>query len=178
MNRHEGILNAYCCSVSKSKPTLYDPMGCIMPGFPILHYLLEFAQTHVHWVDDATQPSHPLLPLSPPDLNLSQHQSLFQSQLSASGSQSIGVSVSASVLPMKIQGWLPLGLTGLISLLSKAVSRVFSSTTVQKHQFLSAQPFFMVQLLHLYMTTGKTITLTIRAFIAKVMSPLVNILSR
>ena len=48
MNRHEGILNAYCCSVSKSKPTLYDPMGCIMPGFPILHYLLEFAQTHVH----------------------------------------------------------------------------------------------------------------------------------
>ena len=105
MNRHEGILSAYCCSVSKSRPTLYDPMGWIMPGFPVPHYLPEFAQTHIHWVDDATQPAHPLLPPSPPALNLSQHQSLVQSQISASGSQSIGVSVSASALPMNIQGW-------------------------------------------------------------------------
>ena len=62
------------------------------------------------------------------------------SQFFASGGQSIGVSASASVLPMNIQGWFPLGLTGWISLLSKGLSRVFSSTTVQKHQFFGAQP--------------------------------------
>ena len=80
-----------------------------------------------------------LLPPSPPALNLSQHQGLFQWVSSASGGQSIGASVSAPVLPMNIQGWFPLGLTGLISLLSKGPSRVFSSTTIWKHQFLSAQ---------------------------------------
>ena len=67
-----------CCLVAKSFLTLCDPMGCSMPVFPVLHYLLEFAQTHVHWADDATQPSHPLSSLSPPALNLSQHQGLFQ----------------------------------------------------------------------------------------------------
>ena len=54
---------SWCCLVAKSCPILCDPMDCSMPGFPVLHYLLEFAQTHVHWVDDAIQPSHPLLPL-------------------------------------------------------------------------------------------------------------------
>ena len=58
--------------------TLFDPMDYNTPGFPVLHYLPEFAQTHVHWVDDAIQPSHSLLPPSPPALNLSQHQSLFR----------------------------------------------------------------------------------------------------
>ena len=70
----------YCsCSVSRLCQTLLDPMNCSTPGFPALHCLLEFAQTHVHWVDDAIQPSHPLLPSSPspPALN-SQHQGLFQ----------------------------------------------------------------------------------------------------
>ena len=71
------------------------------------------------------------------------------------GGQSIGV--SASVFPMNIQDWFPLGLTGFIPLLSKELSRVFSNTTVQKHQFFSTQLFFMVQLSHLYMTTGKAI---------------------
>ena len=67
----------HCCSVPKSCPTLCDPMDCSTPGFPVLHYLLEFAQTHVHWVSDAIQPSHPLL--SPPSsaLNFSQHQEFF-----------------------------------------------------------------------------------------------------
>ena len=74
-----------------------------MPGFPVLHSLLEFAQIHVHRVSDAIQPSHPLLSPSPPALNLSQHQGLQMSQLFASGGQSIGVSPSASVLPMNIQ---------------------------------------------------------------------------
>ena len=69
----------YCCfSVTKSCPTLYHPMDCSTPGLPVLHYLLKFAQTHVHQVSDAIQPSHPLLFPSPPAFNLSQHQDLFQ----------------------------------------------------------------------------------------------------
>ena len=68
----------FCCSATQSYPTLCNPMAFSMPGFPILHYLPEFAQTHVHWVGDATQPSHPLPPPSLPALHLSQHQSLFQ----------------------------------------------------------------------------------------------------
>ena len=67
-----------CCSVTKSCPTLCNPVDYNTPGFPVLHYLLEFAQTHVHWVGDATQPSHPLSPSYPPTLNLSRHQGLFQ----------------------------------------------------------------------------------------------------
>ena len=81
-------------------------------------------------------------------------RSFVTSQLFASGGQSIGVSASASVLPVNIQGWFPLGLTGLISLQSKGLSRVFSNTAVQKHQFLHSA-FFIVQLLHPHMTTGK-----------------------
>ena len=103
-------------------------------------HLSEFAQVYVHWTGDAIQPSHPLSSLSPPAFNLSQHLGSFQmSQLFASGGQSIGASASASVLPKNIQGWFPLGLTGWISLQSKGFSRVFSSATVQKHQFFSAQ---------------------------------------
>ena len=67
-----------CCSVAKSCLTLCNPMDCRMPGFPVLHYLPEFAQIHVHWVGDTIQPSHLLLPSSPPAFNLSQHQGLFQ----------------------------------------------------------------------------------------------------
>ena len=67
-----------CCSVAQSCPTLCDPTDCSTPGFPVLHFLPEFAQTHVHWISDATQPSHFLSPLSPPALNLSQYQCLFQ----------------------------------------------------------------------------------------------------
>ena len=68
----------YCCSVAKPCLTLCDPVNCNTPGFPVLHHLLEFAQTHVHWVDVAIQPSHLLPPHSPPALSLSQHQGLFQ----------------------------------------------------------------------------------------------------
>ena len=120
--------------------------------------LLEFAQTRVHWVDDAIQPFHSLLPPSPPALNLSQHQGLFQ--WVTSGGQCFGATSSASVLPVNIKDWFLLGLVGLISLPSKGLSRVFSSTTIQKHQFFSAQPSLWPSS-HPYMTTGKTITLTI-----------------
>ena len=67
-----------CCSVTKLCLTLLNPMDCSTPGFPVLHYLLEFSQTHVHWVGDAIQPSHPLSPPSPPTFSLSQHRGLFQ----------------------------------------------------------------------------------------------------
>ena len=101
------------------------------PGFPVLHHLPEFAQTHVHWVNDAIQPSHLLSSPSPPAFSLSQHQGLF-----ASGGQSTGDSASASVLPMNIQSWFPLGLTGLVSLLSKGLSRV---STVPSPKFFFLQ---------------------------------------
>ena len=166
-----------CCSVTKSCPTLCDPMDCSLTGFPVLHYLLEFAETHAHWVSDAIQPSHPLSSLSPPALSLSQYQGLFQWVDSASDGQRIGASASASVLPMNTQGWFPLGLPGLLSLVSKGCSRVFSSTTIWKHQFFGTS-IFIVQLSHLYVTTGKTIVLIIQTFVSKVMSLLFNILSR
>ena len=127
-----------CCWVTQSCPTLQDPMNCSMPGLPVLHHLLEFAQTHIHWVIEAIQPSHPQSSSSPA-FSLSQHQGLFPvSCLFTSSGQSIGA--SASVLPVNIQDWFPLGLNGLISLQSKGYSRIFAKTTIRKHQFFSAQP--------------------------------------
>ena len=99
------------------------------------------------------------------------------SQFFTSGGQSIGVSPSASVLPMNIQDWFPLGWTGWISLLSKEYSRVFSNTTVQKHQFFGAQLSSQFNS-HPYMTTGKTIALTRQIFVGKTMSLLFNMLSK
>ena len=71
-------LSGCCCSIAKSCPTLFDLRDCSTPAFPVLHYLPELAQMHIHWVGDAIQPSHPLLSPSPSALNLSQHQGLFQ----------------------------------------------------------------------------------------------------
>ena len=119
---------------------LCNPMDCSTPGFPVHHQLLEFIQTHVHWVGNAIWPFHPLLSPSSPTFNLPQQQSLFKmSQLFISGGQSIGVSASTSVIPMNTQDWSPLGWAGWISLQSKGLSRVFSNTTVQKHHFFGNQ---------------------------------------
>jgi len=102
--------------------------------------LSELTQTHVHRVGDAIQPSHPVsIPFSSCLQSFPASGSFLMSQLFASGGQSIGVSASTSVLPMNIQDWFPLGLTGLISLKSKGLSRVFSNTTVQKNQFFGTQ---------------------------------------
>ena len=157
-------------------------MDCSMPGFLILHYLPEFAQIHVQWIGDSIQPSHPLSSPSPPALNLSQRQGLFKwvgsfqmSWLFTSGGQS-RVSASASALPMNIQGWFPLELTGLISLLSKGLSS-FPAPQFESINFWHAA-FFMVQRSHLYMATRNIIVLTICSFISKVMSLLFNMLSR
>ena len=132
-------LNSSVSSVTQSCLTLCDPMDCSTLGLPVRHQLLELAQTHVHPVGDASQPSHPLSSPSPPAFNLAQHQSLQMSQFFTSGGQSIAVAATASVLPMNIQDWFPLGWTDWISLQSKGLSRVFSNTTIQKHQFFCAQ---------------------------------------
>ena len=102
-------------------------MDYSMSGFPDHYQLPELAQTHVHRVGDAIQLSHPLLCPSPPAFNLSQHHGLFQG-VSSSGSQSIRVSTSTSVLPMNIQDWFPLGLPGLITLQCKGLSKESSPT--------------------------------------------------
>ena len=201
------LTGARCCSVAQSYPTLCGPMDWSISGFPVLQYLPEFAQTHVHWLNDAIQPSHPVSPPSTPALNLSQHPGLFQwvvlpIRWSKDWSFSISPSNECEVKslnhvrlfatpwtvayqtppsmefssqeywvglpfpsPMNIQGWFPLGWTGLISLLSKGLSRVFSSTTVWKHLILRCSA--LVPLSHPCMTTGKTIAFTIWNLSAK-----------
>ena len=100
-------------SVTQSCPTLCDPMNHCTPGLPVHHQLPEFTQTHVHQVSDAIQPSHPLLsPSTSCPQSLPASGSFPRSQLFAWGGQSIGVSASASVLPMNTQDWSPLGWTG------------------------------------------------------------------
>ena len=117
------------CSVTKSCLILCDPMDRTMPGFPVLRYLLEFAQTHVHRVGDPIQTSHPVTPFSscPQSFPAS---GVFSNELTFC---IWWPEYSESVLPMNMQGWFPLGLPGLIFLLSKGFSRVFSSTTVWMH---------------------------------------------
>ena len=125
------------CIVTLSCLTVCDPMESSIPGFPVHHQLLEFTQTHVHWIGDAIQPSHPLLSPTPPAFSLSQHHSLSgESPLHFKWPNYWSFSISPS---NKYSGLISLGLTGLISLLPKGLSRVFSSTTVRKHQFFSTQ---------------------------------------
>ena len=113
---------------SLSRIQLCNPMGCCMPGFPVHKQLRDFTQTQVHRVGDAIQLSHPL---SSPSPAFPATGSFPMSQHFTSVGQSIGASASASVLPMNFQDWFPLGLTGLISLQSKGLLRVFSKPTVQ-----------------------------------------------
>ena len=134
------MLSVQLTWVAQSCPTLCDPMNPSMPGLPVHHQLLEFTQTHVHQVSDAIQPSHPLpslllLPPIPPSIRVFSNESTLRMRW-----PSTGVSALASVLPKKSQGWSPSEWTGWISLQSKGISRVFSNTTVQKHQFFGAQP--------------------------------------
>ena len=158
--------------------TLCDPMDCSMPGFPVLHCLLEFAQTHVHWIDDAVQPFHPLSLPSPPALSLSQHQALFhwvdslhqvaevlEFQFQHSSFQWI-----FSVDFLRIDWFDLLDVQGTLKCLLQQHSL--------KASILGHSAFFLVQLSHPYMTTGKTITFTILMLVGKVMSLLLNMLSR
>ena len=122
-------------SVAQSCLTLCNPMDYSLPGLPVHHQFLEFIQTHVHWVGDAIQPSYPLSSHSQQTLNTSHHQDLFQW---VSSSHQVAKALELQhqqTLPMNIQDWFPLGLTGLILLQSKGHSRVFSNATIQKHKF-------------------------------------------
>ena len=153
-----------CCSVTQSCPTLCDHMDSSMPGFPVFHYLPEFAQTHVHWVSDAIQWSHPLLPTSPPAINLSEHQRLFQWVGS--------LHQVTKVLELQLEhqsfqwifradflkdwlAWSPCSPRTLKSLLQHQNSKV---------SVLQCSAIFVVQLWHPFMTTEKTTALTLWTF--------------
>ena len=126
-------------SIAQSCLSLCNPMDCSIPSLPVHRQLPEFTQTHVYWVGDAIQPPHSLSSPSPPALNLSQHQGLFQ-WVSSSHQWPKYWSFSFSISPSnEYWGWFPLRLASLISLQSKGLSRVFSNTTVQTHQFFTAQ---------------------------------------
>ena len=117
---------------------------------------------NVHCIGDGIQPSQPLSPSSPSAFDLSQHQNLSsESALPIRWPKYWSFSIS----PMSVQGWFPLRLTGLISFLSRGLSEVFSSTTVQKHQFYHTLPCLWPSFQQRYITTGKTVTLTIRTFV-------------
>ena len=159
---------ASCCLVTKSCPTLCKPMDCSTLGFPVLHHLLELAQTQVHWVSDTIQPSHPPLPPSPA-LNLSQHWGLFQWKTSDHIRWSKYWSFSVSISPSN-------ECSGLISFRIDwfdlhAVQGILKSL-LQHHNLKSSilwrSAFLMVHLSHPYMTTGKTIALTIQTIVNKV----------
>ena len=164
-------------SVAQSCLILCTPMDCSTPGFPVHHQLPEFTQTHVHWVGDAIQPSHILSFPSPPTFNLSQHQGLFQwvSCIRWPKYWSFSFNISPSnecsrLISFRID-WLDLlSVQGTL----KSLLQHHSS----KASVLQCSSFFTVQLSHPYMTSGKTIGLTRRNFVSKVMSLLYNMLSR
>ena len=161
-------------SVAQSCPTLWDTMDCSTPGFSVHRQFPELAQECL-----SSQWCHPAISSSVIPSSCLQSfpasGSFPVSQFFTSGGQSIGASVSASVLPVNIQDWFPLGLTDWISL---QLSRIFSNTTVQKHQFFSAQlSLWSSSHIHTWLL-GKTIALTRRTFVGKVMSLLFNMLSR
>ena len=126
---------AHCCSVTPSCLILCNPWTAAHQASLSLIISWSLPKFMSIVISDSIQPSHPMMHSSPSVLNLSHHQRLSnESDVRLSGDQNTGASASSSVLPMKIQGWSPLRLTSLISLLSKGLSGVFSSTTVQRHQ--------------------------------------------
>ena len=129
------------CSVPQLCPTLCDPMNCSVPGSSVLHHLPDIAQTHVRWVCDATQQSHPLSPPSPPALSLSSIR-VFSSELAFRIRWPKYRNFSFIISPSNEHSGFPLGLTDLTSLQFKqeTLKRVFTSTTTWKHQFFGAQP--------------------------------------
>ena len=161
-----------CSDFGAPKDKVWHCFHC----FPIHHQLPEFTQTHVHWVGGAIQPSHPLSSLVPFSSCLQYFpasESFPMSQFFASGGQSIGVSALASVLPINIQDWFPLGWTGWVSLQSKGL-KSFLQHHSSKASILQHSAFSIVQLSYPYMTTGKTTAWT---FVGKVISLLFNMLS-
>ena len=144
------------------------------PGSLLHHYLPEVAQIHVHWVGDIIYLICCPLLLLPSVFPIRVFSRFFTSV-----GQSSGASASASVTPLNIQGWFPLGLTGLISLKSvQGTLKILLQNHSLKASVLQHSVYFMVQLSYPYVTTGKTIALAIQTFVSKVISVLFNILSR
>ena len=157
-------------SVAQSCPTLCDPMNRIMPGLPVHHQLPEFTQTHVHWVGDAIQPSHPLLSPSPPAPNPSQHLSVFQ-WVNTSHEVAKYWSFSFSIIPSKeIPGLISFRMDWLDLLVVQGTRKSLLQHHSSKASILLHSAFFIVQLSHPYMLTRRT-------FVGKVMSLLLNMLS-
>ena len=159
-------------SAAQSCPTLCDPMNHSTPGLPVHHQLPESTQTHVHWVGDAIQQSHPLLSPSPPAFNLSHHQGLFKwvsSSHHVPKYWNLSFNIKTWLISFRMD-WLDLfAVQGALKSLLKHHS--------SKASILQCSAFFIVQLSHAYMTPGKTIAFTRRTFVGKVMSLLLNMLS-
>ena len=154
-------------SVAQSCLTLCDPMDCSMPGFPVYHQLVKLAQTHVHWVGDAIQPSHPLSSLSPPSFNLSQHQGLSnESVLHIRWPKywSFSFSISSS---SEYSGLISFGIDWSDLLANQGTLKSLLQHHSSKASILQRSAFFMVQLSHPYMTIGKTIAWLDGPFLAK-----------
>ena len=163
---------------SPSRVWLCNPMNYSTPGLPGPHHLPKFAQVHIHCIGDAFQPSHPLMPfLLLPSVFPSASGTFLMSCLFTSDDQNTGASASASILSMSIQGWFPLRLTDLISLLFKELSGIFSSTTVWKHQFLGALPFLPSRSHNRLWPLGRPQP-WLQTIVSKVMSLVFNTLSR
>ena len=152
-------------------------MGCSTPGFPVLHHLPDFALTHVHWVGDAIQPSHPLLRPSPA-LTLSQHQRLFQwftVYIRWPKYWSFSFSISP---PSEYSGLISFRINWFDLLVVQGTLKRLLQHHNSKASILWCSAFFMVQLSHPYMTAGKTIGLNIQTFVGQVKSLLFNMLFR
>ena len=143
------------CSVAKLCSTLCNPVDCSMPGFPVLHYLLKFAQIHVHWVNDATQPSHSLLLSTPFAFNLSQHQGLFQWVRPLHQVAKV-LEFSFSISPSnEYSGLISFGMDWLDLLAVQETLKSLLQHHTSKASILQYLAVFIVQLSHPYMTTGK-----------------------
>ena len=164
-------------SVAQSCPTLCDPMNHSRPGLPVHHQLPKSTQTHVHWVGDAIQPSHSLSSHSPPALNLSQHQGLSNESLRIRWPKywSFSFSISPS---NEYSGLISFKMDWLDLLAVQGTLKSLLQHHTSKASILWWSAFFIVQLSHPYMTTGKTIALTRQTFVDKVMSLIFNMLSR
>ena len=142
-------------------------MDCSMPGLPVHHQLLEFTQTHVHWVSDAIQPSHPLWSPSPPAFNLSHHR-VFSSELVVRIRWPKYWSFSFSISPSnEYSGLISFRMDWLVLLAVQGTLKSLLQHHSTKASILQCSAFFRVQLSHPYITTGKTIALTRRTFVGK-----------
>ena len=154
-------------------------MDCSMPGLPVQHQLPEFTQTHVHWVGDAIQPSHPLSSPSPPAFNLSQHPGLVFSESVLLIRWPKHWSFSFSISPSnEYSGLISFRMYWLDLLAVQGTLKSLLQHHSSKASILWHSAFFIVQLSHQYMTTGKTITVTRWTFVGKVMSVFFNMLSK